>query len=101
MVHAPCLPRNTQIEDTCIVFRSWHISSTSAFFFSCLIVVALGVFYEWLRAFSATVDRRIALALAAKDKGKTHGAVSGGSTPEVESSEEVGLLSAARALKAG
>lgn len=69
--------------------------------FSLLAVVALGVLYEWLRVFSAGVDRRIALTLAAKDKGKSRGAVSGRSTPDEESSEGVGLLSGARVFQPG
>ena len=32
---------NTQIEDTCIVFRSWHISTKAGFVFSCAAVVAV------------------------------------------------------------
>ncbi|CAL1706435.1 unnamed protein product [Somion occarium] len=61
---------NTQIEDTCIVFRSWHISSTTAFVFSCLIVVALGVLYEWLRRAQSNLDVKIAASLSAQGKGK-------------------------------
>lgn len=61
---------NTQIEDTCIVFSSWHITSTHAFVFSCLAIVALGVFYEWLREAQKIMDRRIAATLSASGKGK-------------------------------
>ena len=45
---SPKLHRNTQIQDTCIVFRSWHISSNPAFVFSCLAILALGVFFVGL-----------------------------------------------------
>ncbi|KAI8994001.1 Ctr copper transporter [Trametes punicea] len=96
---------NTQVEDTCIVFRSWHISSTTAFVFSCLVVVGLGVLYEWLRAAQRTLDRRIAAALRAQGKGKAAarggagGAVSGRSTPEFES-EEAALLTGSLVPKA-
>ncbi|KAK0505169.1 copper transporter [Armillaria luteobubalina] len=58
---------NTQIEHTCVVFRSWHIKTTSQFVLSCLAIVALGVFYEYLRALQETVDARIAASLS---KGK-------------------------------
>ncbi|KAI0829817.1 Ctr copper transporter family-domain-containing protein [Trametes gibbosa] len=101
---------NTQIEDTCIVFRSWHISSTTAFVFSCAAVVGLGVLYEWLRAAQRTLDRRIAATLSAQGKGKGlargegtggvgGGLVSGRSTPEYES-EEAGLLTGSLVPKA-
>ncbi|KAI0775826.1 Ctr copper transporter [Trametes elegans] len=95
---------NTQVEDTCIVFRSWHISSTTAFVFSCAVVVGLGVLYEWLRAAQRTLDRRIAATLSAQGKGKatataTGGSVSGRSTPEFES-EEAGLLTGSLVPKA-
>ncbi|KAH9892675.1 Ctr copper transporter family-domain-containing protein [Cubamyces lactineus] len=103
---------NTQIEDTCIVFRSWHISSKAAFVLSCAAVVGLGVLYEWLRAAQRTLDRRIAATLRAQGKGKAaagglgsgagRGAgveVSGRSTPECES-EEAGLLTGSLVSKA-
>ncbi|KAI0645810.1 Ctr copper transporter [Trametes meyenii] len=95
---------NTQIEDTCIVFRSWHISSTTAFVFSCAVVVGLGVLYEWLRTAQRTLDRRIAATLSAQGKGKAaasrvDGPVSGRSTPEFES-EEAALLTGSLVPKA-
>ncbi|KAH8119199.1 copper transporter [Phellopilus nigrolimitatus] len=62
---------NTQIIDTCIVFPQWHVRSHASFALSFLAIVALGVFYEWLRAFSRGVDRRVARALAdGKGKGR-------------------------------
>ncbi|KAJ7513054.1 Ctr copper transporter [Mycena galericulata] len=71
MDHPMPLPRcsmnmlwNTQILDTCIVFRSWHISSPAAFILSCVVIAALAVFYEALRAFQKKLDARIALELA-------------------------------------
>ncbi|EIW62651.1 Ctr-domain-containing protein [Trametes versicolor FP-101664 SS1] len=98
---------NTQIADTCIVFRSWHISSTTAFVFSCAVVVGLGVLYEWLRAAQRTLDRRIAATLSAQGKGKAaaastsrgEGSVSGRNSPEWES-EEAGLLTGSLVTKA-
>lgn len=97
---------NTQIADTCIVFRSWHISTTSAFVFSCAVIVGLGVLYEYLRVAQRTLDRRIAATLSAQGKGKaavaaahTHGSVSGRDSPEIDS-EEAGLLTGALVKKA-
>ncbi|KAJ7346931.1 copper transporter [Mycena albidolilacea] len=88
---------NTQIIDTCIVFRSWHVTSNAYFVGSCLAIVALGVFYEYLRAFSKSVDTRIALALVASGKGKrtASGTRSGRSSPD----EDAGLLSGRRVFK--
>ncbi|KAI0335118.1 hypothetical protein GY45DRAFT_985564 [Cubamyces sp. BRFM 1775] len=96
---------NTQIEDTCIVFRSWHISSHTAFVLSCAAVVGLGVLYEWLRAAQRTLDRRIAATLRAQGKGKAAAGIGAGvevsdrSTPECES-EEAGLLTGSLVPKA-
>jgi hypothetical protein len=90
------LSRNTNIVDTCVVFRQWHISSTSSFIFSCLIIVALGVLYEYLRAFQKSFDRRIAASLSGtKGKGRIRlsgSSGSGRSTPESNQEEESGLL---------
>ncbi|KAJ7485899.1 Ctr copper transporter [Mycena latifolia] len=67
--HAP-IPRcsmnmlwNTQIVDTCIVFRLWHVGSRTTFILSCAIIMALGIFYEALRVFQKNVDARLALEL--------------------------------------
>ncbi|KAK7005788.1 FAD-binding FR-type domain-containing protein [Favolaschia claudopus] len=88
---------NTQIIDTCIVFQSWHVTSNAYFFGSCIAIMALGVFYEYLRAFSKSVDTRIALSLVANGKGKhaTSGTRSGRSSPD----EDAGLLSGRRVFK--
>lgn len=83
------LRRNTQIEDTCIVFRQWHISSKAMFAFSFFAVVLISVGYEWLRAYQKSVDVRIALALS---RGKGRGVSSGRSSPGMVVEEE-GLLS--------
>ncbi|KAI9455865.1 copper transporter, partial [Russula earlei] len=85
---------NTQIEDTCIVFRQWHISSRFVFTLSFLAIILISLGYEYLRAYQRTVDRRIALALSfAKGRGKD--SVSGRSTPELSGPdvEVAGLLS--------
>ena len=58
-------------------------------------IVALGVFYEWLRAFSRRVDRSIARTVA---DGKGKGRVSGRTSPAVDEEDE-GLLSGRRSFK--
>jgi len=87
---------NTQIEDTCIVFRSWHISTTTGFVLSCLAIVFLGIFYEWLREAQKNLDRRIAAQLSAQGKGKARVSVS--LTGDVDGEEE-GLLTGLRGVK--
>ncbi|KAH7910593.1 copper transporter [Hygrophoropsis aurantiaca] len=89
---------NTQIIDTCIVFKQWHIHSTGAFIVSFFIIVGLGVFYEYLRAFQTAFDKRLAAALT---KGKSRSPVrSGRSTPEHASEiEEAGLLTGRRVFR--
>lgn len=93
---------NYQIEDTCIVFREWHIHSMTGFIFSCIAVAALGVLYEYLRLVQTRVDREVAAALSAQGKGKARGtgagSVSGRSSPAIDS-EEAGLLTGLRAPK--
>jgi len=88
---------NTQIVDTCIVFRSWHVTSTASLIGSCIAIMALGVLYEYLRAFSKSLDTRIALALVASGKGKrsASGVRSGRSSPE----EDAGLMTGRRMFK--
>ncbi|KAI0030941.1 Ctr copper transporter [Vararia minispora EC-137] len=88
---------NTQIEDTCIVFRQWHISSKFIFALSCIAIIAISIGYEWLRAYQRSVDFRVALALS-RNKDRP---VSGRSSPlpSDHDAEEAGLLSG-RAFKA-
>ncbi|KAI0786630.1 Ctr-domain-containing protein [Abortiporus biennis] len=88
---------NTQIENTCIVFRSWHIHTKSAFIFSCLIILLLGVLYEWLREAQKNMDRRIAARLSAQGKGKTRAVEESVSGESV--AEETGLLTGIRVSK--
>jgi copper transporter 1 len=90
----PRVHRNTQIEDTCIVFRQWHISSSFVFAISCLVVIFISLGYEYIRAYQRNVDRRIALALC-RGKARGSGAVSGRTSPgpSGEDVEGAGLLS--------
>lgn len=97
---------NTDIINTCIVFRQWHITSNLSFVFSFFIIVGLGVLYEYLRAFQRDVDVRIAESiLAGKTKGKgrvTFTPSSGRSSPgDDQFEEEAGLLSARVTAKGG
>ncbi|KZV93416.1 Ctr-domain-containing protein [Exidia glandulosa HHB12029] len=61
---------NTQIIDTCIVFREWHIRSQTGFLFALVVITGLGVLYEYLRIVQANYDRKVAVKLAVA-KGKT------------------------------
>jgi len=63
----PTALRNTQIVDTCVVFKSWHIRSNTDFVLSLIAIVLLGMFFEWLRAHAKKVDRKI---LAKEGKGR-------------------------------
>lgn len=63
----PTAPRNTQIVDTCVVFKSWHIRSNADFVLSLIAIVLLGMFFEWLRSYAKKVDQRI---LAKQGKGR-------------------------------
>jgi copper transporter 1 len=63
-------------------------------------IVALGAFYEWLRAYSSVVDRQIARRMIASGKGKARHPASGRSTPEAETNEEAGLLDGLKGYKA-
>ncbi|KIJ67748.1 hypothetical protein HYDPIDRAFT_83522 [Hydnomerulius pinastri MD-312] len=98
--HAMCSMNmlwNTQIIDTCIVFSSWHIRSNAQFLVSLVVIVLLGVLYEYLRVSSQAVDARIAAKLS---KGKrTASPASGRSTPE--RGEDTGLLSGRRMKRDG
>jgi len=57
---------NAQIVDTCVVFRGWHISSRTAMLVSCLAIIGLCIFHEWVRLYQKRVDHQIARRLQAK-----------------------------------
>jgi len=89
---------NYEIVDTCIVFPRWHVTSNTYFLWSCVVIVGLGVLFEYLRAFSKSLDTRIAIALVASGKGKTRarsGSRSGRNSPD----EAASLLTGRRLFK--
>ncbi|TFK66537.1 Ctr copper transporter [Pluteus cervinus] len=88
---------NTQIADTCIVFKSWHISTNFGFVIACLVIVGLGVLYEYLRVLQQRLDVHVANTLVAQGRGKVR-ASSGRSTPD-RVGEESGLLTGQRLFK--
>lgn len=92
---------NTQIIDTCIVFKQWHIHSNLQFFFSFLAVVALGMLYEYLRVFSRDFDKRIGVKLRTRNGRRTPLTASGHSSPERrgDDAEETGLLNGLRVAR--
>ncbi|KAI9016485.1 Ctr copper transporter [Phycomyces nitens] len=49
---------NWNIKDVCIVFEWWHIHSLSQFILSSLALVAIAVFYEFLRAQANCLDQK-------------------------------------------
>ncbi|WWD22372.1 hypothetical protein CI109_106863 [Kwoniella shandongensis] len=54
---------NNQIADTCVVFRSWHISGPTTMILSCLIVILISLFYSYLLHYTKQYDRQIALTI--------------------------------------
>jgi len=96
---------NTDIIDTCIVFRWWHVRTHTEFVLTLLAIVLLGVLYEYLRVFQRKIDSYIAQSLVAtKGKGSARGrdrsngprGGSGRNSPhgfEDANQEELGLLS--------
>lgn len=48
---------NWQVEDTCVVFKWWHISNLSGMLLSCLAVFSIAAFYEWIRAHSTILEQ--------------------------------------------
>jgi len=83
---------NTQIIDTCVVFRSWHVHTHAQFVLSFAAIVLLSVLFEYLRLFQRDVDVRIKERVNRKRAASP--AVSGRTTPE--RGEDVGLLHGTR-----
>ncbi|CAO3627127.1 unnamed protein product [Mucor hiemalis] len=49
---------NWQIEDTCVVFRWWHIKGPISLILSCLAIFIIAALYEWIRAYSLLIESR-------------------------------------------
>ncbi|KAI7901190.1 Ctr copper transporter [Cokeromyces recurvatus] len=49
---------NWQVENTCVVFRWWHISSPFGMFISCIAIFLIAAGYEWIRAYSSLIESR-------------------------------------------
>lgn len=85
---------NTQIIDTCVVFRSWHVHSHTQFVLSFVAILLLSVLYEYLRLFQCDVDARIREGANKGKRAASPVPVSGRSTPE--RGEDTGLLNGRR-----
>ncbi|KAI6046139.1 copper transporter [Pisolithus marmoratus] len=92
---------NTQIINTCVVFRSWHIRTHTQFVASIIAILLLGVLYEYLRFVQQSVNRRIVARLGKGKRAASPISASGRNTPEGgTASEVVGLLNGRRARNA-
>lgn len=49
---------NWQVENTCVVFRWWHISGPWTMIISCLAIFAIAASYEWIRGYSTVLENR-------------------------------------------
>lgn len=49
---------NWQIEDTCVVFRWWHIKGPISLILSCVAIFVIAALYEWIRAYSLLIESR-------------------------------------------
>lgn len=94
---------NTQIIDTCVIFKSWHIHTHFQFVLSFLAIVFLGILYEYLRVFQQRVDEHIAFKLAKGKRSASPPSASGRSTPDrgAGADESVSLLNGRRARNLG
>ena len=97
--------RNTDIIDTCIVFRWWHIRSHTDFLLTLLVIVFLGILYQYLRVLQRKLDVRIAQSLIStkgndfpRGRDRSNGPRTGSSRTSPHGfddshTEELGLLS--------
>ncbi|KAI8343903.1 Ctr copper transporter family-domain-containing protein [Chlamydoabsidia padenii] len=53
---------NWQIKDVCVVFESWHIETGLGMVLSCVGIFVIAAGYEYLRVWTANLDREVALA---------------------------------------
>ncbi|KAG2196994.1 hypothetical protein INT47_006941 [Mucor saturninus] len=49
---------NWQIENTCVVFRWWHIHGPISLIMSCIAIFLIAAGYEWIRAYTVTIENR-------------------------------------------
>jgi copper transporter 1 len=77
---------NWDIKDVCIVFESWHIETWVGMVVSCAVIFAIAAGYEYLSAWTTTLDRNLA-----RRDGKRHASPS-----TSEPNEHDALLSASR-----
>lgn len=49
---------NWQVENTCVVFRWWHISGPISMILSCIAIFLIAAGYEWIRAYSKAIESR-------------------------------------------
>ncbi|BEI86960.1 hypothetical protein CcaverHIS002_0703060 [Cutaneotrichosporon cavernicola] len=88
---------NAQVADTCVVFRSWHISGWVPMLVSCLAIVAISVGYAAILARCRRYERNVAATLAAAP-------MTGYAAVDGQSGAKVGIVrlpSSARATRAG
>ncbi|EJU04316.1 Ctr copper transporter [Dacryopinax primogenitus] len=83
---------NTQVENTCVVFRQWHIGNIGEFIASFIAILLLGLLFEYLRVAQVKMEKRIAARMV-KERGVEH-------APGTESPGEEALL-LARASRMG
>lgn len=49
---------NWQIENTCVVFRWWHIHGPVSLIISCIAIFLIAACYEWIRAYTVLIENR-------------------------------------------
>ncbi|KAK1926222.1 Ctr copper transporter family-domain-containing protein [Papiliotrema laurentii] len=54
---------NSQVEDVCVVFSSWHITGPLTMVLSCIVIIVISIFYASLLHYTRNFDKRIAINL--------------------------------------
>lgn len=49
---------NWQVENTCVVFRWWHIKGPIGLIVSCIAIFLIAASYEWIRYYTALIESR-------------------------------------------
>lgn len=49
---------NWQIENTCVVFRWWHIKGPISLIVSCIAIFCIAAGYEWIRSYVSLVETK-------------------------------------------